>query len=561
MKQFARPVVNVVVLLGVVCGVGAAEPTAYRGSDGSGVYADAKPPVSGDEATKKNVMWKSPVPNWGFSQPVVAGGKVFVTCEAGWPANQAFPLLVCYDAATGKELWRRSLDHLPAVIPGEAKRREVSATWSGIVGRFAAYFEARNLAVGDREAGVALATKAGLKVGEPSPSNKSGIGSPKGEVLKTMGELKAYGLNLDNWWSDEHGIRCVGNAHATPCTDGTNVYAATGMHGYFCFDLDGTAKWTRFEPGEWWFNTYGGNDYCKNARSPLLYRGLFISDLAGRVRAFDVKTGATKWSHQIGKGHQCIVSPAVITVAGRDVLLCGGPGAAMSAFSLPDGAPVPVENWKITGGIMLVKHDERDVVFFSGNGDHTHWGGENGNAREHQGPACVRFSIKDGKLAAEYLWGGFQGKHVGGNGTIGIVYHAGRLYHQNGFILDAKTGTLVAGVNDRKGASRAVPETRSMLAVAGGHVYGLDGGVPAEGDGSRPPGPPVGILQVYTVDGKKVAESRLVNAVVEGEKQKQIAANHKYDSGWGFSYSAPFTVAGHRLYVRSNDYLWCLGEQ
>ncbi len=52
-----------------------------------------------------------------------------------------------------------------------------------------------------------------------------------------------------------------------------------------------------------------------------------------------------------------------------------------------------------------------------------------------------------------------------------------------------------------------------------------------------------------------------MNAVVEGEKQKQIAANHKYDSGWGFSYSAPFTVAGHRLYVRSNDYLWCLGEQ
>ena len=83
-------------------------PIGYRG-DGSNVFPDAKPPTTANETTKENILWKVPLPNWGYSQPLVVGRKVFVTCEAGWPEEQDFPLLVCCDAETGKELWRRSL--------------------------------------------------------------------------------------------------------------------------------------------------------------------------------------------------------------------------------------------------------------------------------------------------------------------------------------------------------------------------------------------------------------------------------------------------------------------
>lgn len=41
---------------------------------------------------------------------------------------------------------------------------------------------------------------------------------------------------------------------------------------------------------------------------------------------------------------------------------------------------------------------------------------------------------------------------------------------------------------------------------------------------------------------------------------EQIFAIHGYNT-WRFSYACPFTVAGDRLYVRSNDYLYGLGPK
>jgi len=50
----------------------------------------------------KNIIWKVPVPGWGDSQPVVVGKRII---NAYWPH-----FVVCYDAGTGKELWRDELE-------------------------------------------------------------------------------------------------------------------------------------------------------------------------------------------------------------------------------------------------------------------------------------------------------------------------------------------------------------------------------------------------------------------------------------------------------------------
>jgi outer membrane protein assembly factor BamB len=92
----------------------------------------ATPPTKGELATlpeswdgKANVLWSVTLPE-GWSSPVVAGGKVFVTAASGGklaeprkglyiedlkgkaPEGEHEWQVICLDAATGKELWRKS---------------------------------------------------------------------------------------------------------------------------------------------------------------------------------------------------------------------------------------------------------------------------------------------------------------------------------------------------------------------------------------------------------------------------------------------------------------------
>ena len=58
------------------------------------------------------VIWSTPLPNTGESTPIVSGNRIFLTChtpmKADAEAGQAI-FGICYDAANGKELWRREL--------------------------------------------------------------------------------------------------------------------------------------------------------------------------------------------------------------------------------------------------------------------------------------------------------------------------------------------------------------------------------------------------------------------------------------------------------------------
>lgn len=71
-------------------------PVGWRG-DGSGQYPSADPVSRWSE--KENVIWKTEV-GAGQSSPVVVGPRVFITAEPD--------CLICLDAATGKELWRKA---------------------------------------------------------------------------------------------------------------------------------------------------------------------------------------------------------------------------------------------------------------------------------------------------------------------------------------------------------------------------------------------------------------------------------------------------------------------
>ena len=95
-----------------VAGKPAARSGGWRG-DGSGRFAAADPPTTWDEKT--NILWSATVGN-SHSSPIVSNGRIFVTVE---PDE-----LVCLDAATGKELWRRR--HGAGQLPKELKEKVVA---------------------------------------------------------------------------------------------------------------------------------------------------------------------------------------------------------------------------------------------------------------------------------------------------------------------------------------------------------------------------------------------------------------------------------------------------
>jgi outer membrane protein assembly factor BamB len=105
---------------------GAQEWRQFRGPNGDGVVKEAKLP--GQWGEDQEIAWKTPIPGRGWSQPVVAGDKIFVTTAVAddeeKPRRGEFRGIVpdaadtralvyrcqvlCLDASTGKVLWEQT---------------------------------------------------------------------------------------------------------------------------------------------------------------------------------------------------------------------------------------------------------------------------------------------------------------------------------------------------------------------------------------------------------------------------------------------------------------------
>lgn len=78
----------------------------FRGSDNRGV-AEGPAAVAFDPASGQGVAWKVPLPGRGPSSPIAVAGRVIVTASSGPRQNELHVL--CFDAATGKQLWQRRM--------------------------------------------------------------------------------------------------------------------------------------------------------------------------------------------------------------------------------------------------------------------------------------------------------------------------------------------------------------------------------------------------------------------------------------------------------------------
>jgi outer membrane protein assembly factor BamB len=82
---------------------GAADWTGFRGPGGSAVSDEKGLPVTW--SATENVRWKADLPGRGLSNPVITGGKIFVTACSGYKQSRLHVL--CFSVADGKKLWER----------------------------------------------------------------------------------------------------------------------------------------------------------------------------------------------------------------------------------------------------------------------------------------------------------------------------------------------------------------------------------------------------------------------------------------------------------------------
>jgi outer membrane protein assembly factor BamB len=106
--------------LGMLLPLGAAADAGnwerFRGPNGAGVADDKDVPLKWSD--KENLLWKAPLPGRGNSSPVVWGERLFIQ-SASEDGKERW--LFCLEAATGREVWKRS-------APGVAAKTHVKNT-------------------------------------------------------------------------------------------------------------------------------------------------------------------------------------------------------------------------------------------------------------------------------------------------------------------------------------------------------------------------------------------------------------------------------------------------
>ena len=411
-----------------------AEVVGWR-TDWTGKYPDADPPMAW--SATENVVWKTPMPDWGNATPVLVGERIFVCAE---PTT-----LICVDAKTGAILWQRDTTYLDAMSPEEAARlskladaidvdkthRQLRSVRSKI-GRLDNQIKQKT---GDAELQKKLADEI-ARIEQELPElrkqvreERPGLEAQAAELEATLKPVEALLL------PDTHGAN--GYSSPTPVSDGTNVYAFFTTGVVTCFDLEGRRKWvTMTEKPTLTYSV---------SASPLLADGKVIVHPQA-VHALDAATGAEVWRHE---SEPLWGSPAAAEIEGRKVVLTNSGDWLLAA----DGRNIAERTAKASYNQPLVAGG---VVYYI-----------------QSGGAAFRLPAKVGDKP-ERLW---QTKPPSPRYYASPVIHEGLIYDVNeqGVLvaIDAETGELVYQRKLDLGKSQAFPS----VAMAGKYLYasGADG--------------------------------------------------------------------------------------
>jgi len=292
-----------------------------------------------------------------------------------------------------------------------------------------------------------------------------------------------------------------GYASSTPVVDDERVYAFFGKSGVFAFDLDGRQLWHTSVGSK----TSGWG----SAASPVLHGGLVIVNASvesGSLVALDKRTGKEKW--RAPGIRQSWNTPLLVSVgSGRTELVVAIFGKVLG-FDPSSGEQL----WSCEtdiGWYMVPSLVAREGTVYC-------IGGRGGG-----GALAIRAGGRGDVTRTHRLWTGRKGSNV-----PSPVFCDGHLYwvHESGiaFCAEAKSG-------------RIVYEERLPRA---GQIY----------------------ASPVLADGKLYYVARWGRAYVVAAKPKfeLLATNELGRAGM---FNASPAVAGGRLFLRSDQFLYCLGRE
>lgn len=260
--MFAIPIVSIACALLLASAALPAAPEdwpQFRGPDGQGHSAERGLPVEWSES--KNVIWKVPVAGRGWSSPVVAGGRVWLTTAI---KDRGLSLrLLAFDAATGREALNVEVFKVRDGAPTNAKNSHASPTPIVQGDRVFVHFGAD---------GTAALTTAGDILWKATLAYASQHGSGGSPVL--------------------HGDQLILNCDGAPDAFVVSLDARTGK-----------VKWKtwRRQPADQAYST------------PLVVRAAdtdqVISVGAYRAAAYDAATGKEIWRVSYGDGFSNVPRP------------------------------------------------------------------------------------------------------------------------------------------------------------------------------------------------------------------------------------------------------------
>ena len=344
----------------------AGEPVGWNGN-WRGDFVTARPPVSFNGETGVGVRWKTKLPNWSNSSPLVVetvnGPRVVLLSE---PTNYA-PVLLCLDADTGKELWRRELDAvplLPATEQAAARdlaqrmwnlnrlRKRLTAELQALYIKDKTGFAGRDTVPAAAEPIVAAAKAAGFEyrgISQSAGGYPAHFDYPSGGGIHRddRKRLDALGLMASEW--DYQGT-WDGVAYPTPISDGARIWTITSHNLYSCHDFEGKIVWqVRFPPAglkdltaeqrtalgdtRWPGRWPGAGGF---STSPLMADGKLVSCAGAMVRCLDAVTGKVLWAQPMrGQIGQALGVPGLVEVDGEKYVVgVGNEGAGVTASAI-----------------------------------------------------------------------------------------------------------------------------------------------------------------------------------------------------------------------------------
>ena len=123
-RPFAVAALSLLLALAGGAAIRAEDWPQFRGPSGQGHSGETGLPLAWSES--QNIVWKTPVPGRGWSSPVVAGGRAWLTTSVR--EKGASLRAIAYDVATGREAVNVEVFHLRSDDLSNPKNSHASPT-------------------------------------------------------------------------------------------------------------------------------------------------------------------------------------------------------------------------------------------------------------------------------------------------------------------------------------------------------------------------------------------------------------------------------------------------